>query len=526
MDILCTRPSCDRLNSFPDLDNRNTLQTAQQKFCTRCGMPLILAGRYLPVKLLGQGGFGAAFLALDRFTPTMRFCVVKQFQPTGNLNAQQLAIAEGLFEREATILEQLGNKNEQIPDLYAFFPLIVENPQAGKPDQFFYLVQEFINGENLEEELARTGPFSEVAVKEVMEEMLKILQFVHSKGSIHRDIKPSNIMRDKEGKLYLLDFGAVKQIAAGNVPGGGSTGIYSMGFAPPEQMSGNQVYPATDLYALGVTCLYLLTGKSAQDLYDPYHTTWNWRTYAPPISDRLGQVLDRLLLAAPKDRYQSAIEVLEALNEPIANPLIQSPTPLQPPTPSQPPTPPQSAQPPTPPQAPSPSTNIQQPKKQPFPSTMPVPPANQAAPVKHVIPGQPSVKSSFSTLELLAHAAFLGFEGSLIGIAATSLISATGFSALITGMAIAAMIFAQWKRLIEKWDFFFIAGISLAFFFFLPILHKSSVIAPLQVVLSVSAPIFQNPFFVILLIASFAGLALIAIVSLFRLIYQLLTSLL
>ena len=497
MDILCTRPSCDRLNSFPDLDNRNTLQTAQQKFCTRCGMPLILAGRYLPVKLLGQGGFGAAFLALDRFTPTMRFCVVKQFQPTGNLNAQQLAIAEGLFEREATVLEQLGNKNEQIPDLYAFFPLIVDNPREGKPDQFFYLVQEFINGENLEEELARTGPFSEVAVKEVMEEMLKVLQFVHSKGSIHRDIKPSNIMRNQEGKLYLLDFGAVKQIAAGNVPGGGSTGIYSMGFAPPEQMAGNQVYPATDLYALGVTCLYLLTGKSAQDLYDPYHTTWNWRTYAPPISDRLGQVLDRLLLPAPKDRYQSAIEVLKALDEPVSHPVIQP----QPQTHSTHP------------------TKIQQQSQ--TPPTKSSPPA-----VKPVKTPRTSPKKLFSTLELLSSAAFLGFEGILIGIAATSLISATGFSALITGMAIAGMMFAQGRRIIEKWDFLLIAGISLTAFFFLPILHKSSVISPLQAVLSVSAPIFQNPFFVILLIASFGALALIAIVALFRLIYQLLTSLL
>ena len=157
---------------------------------------------------------------------------------------------------------------------------------------------------------------------------------------------------------------------------------------------------------------------------------------------------------------------------------------------------------------------------------MPVPPPNQAAPVKHVIPGQPSVKSSFSTLELLAHAAFLGFEGSLIGIAATSLIPATSLSTGITGMAIAGMIFAQVRRVIEKWDFLIIAGISLIPFFFLPILHKSSVTAPLQAVLSVSAPIFQNPFFVILLIASFGALGLIAIVALFRLIYQLLTSLL
>ena len=303
-------------------------------------------------------------------------------------------------------------------------------------------------------------------------------------------------MRDQEGKLYLLDFGAVKQIAAGNVPGGGSTGIYSMGFAPPEQMSGNQVYPATDLYALGVTCLYLLTGKSAQDLYDPYHTTWNWRTYAPSVSDRLGQVLDRLLLPAPKDRYQSAIEVLEALDKPVSSPAIQS----QAQTPS------------------TSSTKIQQQGQ--------TPPAKSSTPaVKPVKTPRTSPKNPLSTLELLSNAAFLGFEGSLIGIAATSLF-ATGISAGITGMAIAGMILAQGQRVIEKLDLLIIAGISLIPFFFLPILHKSSVVVSLQAVLSVSLPIFQNPFFVILIIASFVGLALIAIAALFRLIYQLLISLL
>jgi serine/threonine-protein kinase len=256
-------------------------------------------------------------------------------------------------------------------------------------------------------------------------------------------------------------------------------------------MSGNQVYPATDLYALGVTCLYLLTGKSAQDLYDPYHTSWNWRTYAPTISDRLGEVLDRLLLPAPKDRYQSAIEVLDALNGPV----IQTQTPSTSPT------------------------KIQQ-QSQTSPAKSP-PPA-----VKPVKPSQTSPKNPFSTLELLSNAAFLGFEGSLIGIAATSLFPATGISAGITGMAIAGMMFAQARRIIEKWDLLLIAGISLIPFFFLTILHKSSIIGQLQPVLSASIPIFQNPFFVILVIASFGALALIAIVALFRLIYQLLMSLL
>jgi serine/threonine-protein kinase len=116
MEIYCTRPSCPRpQNHFPDLDNKATLKTAQQKYCTSCGMPLILVGRYLPLKLLGQGGFGAAFLARDRYTPAMRQCVVKQFQPSGDLNPQQFQMAQDLFEREAEVLEQLGCRHPQIP---------------------------------------------------------------------------------------------------------------------------------------------------------------------------------------------------------------------------------------------------------------------------------------------------------------------------------------------------------------------------------------------------------------------------
>ncbi|MFN9176546.1 MAG: protein kinase domain-containing protein, partial [Synechocystis sp.] len=329
MDLLCTRPGCARLNPFPDLDNRNTLQTAQQKFCTHCRMPLILAGRYLPVKLLGQGGFGAAYLALDRFTPTMRFCVVKQFQPSGNLNQDQLNLALSLFEREATVLEKLGDRHEQIPDLYAYFPLIVENPRTGKEDQFFYLVQEFISGQDLEKTIEQQGPMSESQVRWVLTEMLGILAFVHGNGTIHRDIKPSNLIRDQEGKLFLLDFGAVKEVATGNLNPGSSTGIYSMGFAPPEQMAGGQVYPATDLYALAVTCLYLLTGKTAQDLYDAYHNQWTWRIPGVKVSDQLAQVLDRLLLPTPKDRYPSAEAVLAALNGTPSSPVATSKTPTK-----------------------------------------------------------------------------------------------------------------------------------------------------------------------------------------------------
>ncbi|MBD0347246.1 MAG: serine/threonine protein kinase, partial [Coleofasciculus sp. Co-bin14] len=315
MEIYCTRPGCPRpQNFFPDLDDRATLQAAQQKYCMSCGMPLILVGRYIPLKLLGRGGFGTAFLARDRLTPAMRQCVVKQFQPSGDLNLQQIQIAQELFEREAEVLEQLGSHNDQIPDLFAFFPLTVPTQQVGKEDQFFYLVQEFIDGKNLEEELAEKGTFSEAEILEVLREILKVLKYVHENGSIHRDIKPSNIMRDRRGRLYLLDFGAVKQVTKAAAAGtaGRSTGIYSMGFAPPEQMSGGQVYPSTDLYALAVTVITLLTGKEAGELYDSYSNQWHWRNYAQ-VSTPLANVLDRMLLATPNQRFPSAQEVLDAL---------------------------------------------------------------------------------------------------------------------------------------------------------------------------------------------------------------------
>ncbi|HEY9647056.1 MAG TPA: protein kinase, partial [Chroococcidiopsis sp.] len=314
MEVYCTRPGCPRpTNYFADLDNVNTLKTVQQKFCTTCGMPLILLGRYVPSKLLGKGGFGSAFLARDRYTPAMRQCVVKLFQPAGSLSPAQLKVAQELFEREGEVLENLGNRHPEIPDLLAFFELDVASAIPNKSEKFFYLVQEFIDGENLEDELAKQGPFSETEVLRVLVSILKILQFVHDNGSIHRDIKPSNIMRHRDGRLYLLDFGAVKQVASAAAGGGqGSTGIYSMGFAPPEQMAGNVVYPATDLYALGVTCITLLTGKQPNELYDAYSNGWKWRDHAQ-VSDRLGLVLDRLLLATPSERFQSAKEVIEAL---------------------------------------------------------------------------------------------------------------------------------------------------------------------------------------------------------------------
>jgi serine/threonine-protein kinase len=466
MEVYCTRPSCPRpKNYFADLDDAITLKTTQQKYCTTCGMPLLLDGRYITTKLLGQGGFGAAFLALDRRVPGMRACVVKQFQPAGNLSADQLQLAQQLFEREAEVLDQIGNEHEQIPYLFAFFPVAVHSLQPGKQEQFFYLVQEYIDGKNLEEELAQKGKFTETEVVEILLAILPVLQYVHDRGIIHRDIKPSNIMRRQDGKFFLLDFGAVKQVTNAPSASTASTGIFSLGFAPPEQMSGGQVFPSTDLYALAVTIIALLTGQEATKLYNAFTNQWEWHSWAN-INPRLAEILDRMLLSAPNQRYQSAIEVLDALNHYLTPPQ-QIPPP--PPTPTQPP---------------------------------PQPPIQQVQP-----PRPPVVRRlpSFAVWEILGSAAFSGVEGALVAIAFLGLVKNPIVSFGIALVILTCLIFAQTKRWIEKFDLLIIPTISLIIIFFVPALQAGLGI--------------QN----ILILAGGAGLLSVAVTTLFRLIYLLLS---
>lgn len=493
MEIYCTRPGCPRpLNLFSDLNDNTTLKTVQQKYCTTCGMPLILDGRYLPSKLLGRGGFGAAFLARDRRTPGMRRCVVKQFQPSGDLSPQQLQIAQKLFEREGEVLEELGT-HPQIPDLFAFFEITVPSLQGTKQDKFFYLVQEFIDGQNLEEELAQKGRLLQDEVLEVLRQILPVLKFVHDNGSIHRDIKLSNIMRDLKGRLYLLDFGAVKQATKGapaGGQGGSSTGIYSMGFAPPEQMAGGQIYPSTDLYALAVTCLTLLTGKQPTELFDSYNNQWNWRGYAPQVSPHLADILDRMLMPAPFQRFGSAQEVLDALTPKAAPPPPPQPVPQT-----------QLPQPP-------------QPQPQPIPPTQPPQPPQPQPPQPPVVnPSPPPVRRrTFSLLEILFAAAFTGFEGGLLAIALLSLSLSLGISAGLVGMILGGLIYAQYRRILEGKDLPIIVGITLAVVLFVPALR--SVI-----------PSYGNPYVSVIFLGIFAGALAIAVTALFRLIYKLLSNL-
>jgi serine/threonine-protein kinase len=500
MEIYCTRPGCARpVNHFADLDDSGTLKTAQQKYCMTCGMPLILIGRYLPVRLLGQGGFGAAFLARDRYTPAMRQCVVKLFQPSGDLSPEQLKLAQDLFEREGQVLEQLGNRHPQIPDLLAFFELEVPGGRTGQGDRFFYLVQEFIDGEDLEGEMARKGALPPAEVIEVLVQILKVLQFVHDNGSIHRDIKPSNIMRHKDGRLYLLDFGAVKQVTAGAASAGsakGSTGIYSMGFAPPEQMSGGVVYPATDLYALAVTCITLLTGKQPNELYDPYQNKWNWRGHTS-VNSAIADVLDRMLLPTPSQRFQSANEVLAALKAAISSPATPPPPPsvTQPPPPVTPPPPPRTS--PTPPTPPS----------------LPTPPLSHTPPPQNPVPRSQRQKPPFSLMEVIGGAAFTGVEAGILGIALVSVLGTTIISSGFWLGLLGILIFAQNRRWIERFDLVIIAAVTLA----LVVL-----ISPLR---SLPFSLGLGPLEDVIFLIVAAGLLAVAIALVFQLIYRILSRL-
>jgi serine/threonine protein kinase len=433
MELYCTHPSCPKpQNSFPSLDEPETLRTVKQQFCMSCGMPLILEGRYLTTKILGEGGFGTAYLGRDRLTPRMRQCAIKQFKPAMVMTPQQLTMARELFHREAEILEQIGSEHPQIPNLFAFFDIPAPNVATGVDDRFFYLVQEFVEGENLEQEMLRRGRFSEADIIEIITEMLNILEFIHSHNVIHRDIKPSNIMRHINGRLYLLDFGAIKNIAKP-----GSTIIYSPGYAPPEQLRGQQVFFASDLYALAATCVVLLTNESHENLFDTARDRWQWENYAQ-VSNHTTAVLNKMLQNAPFDRFQSVAATREALtgNQAISLPLPTVIPPANLPTaisagvygtPSNPVTP--------------------IPPTQSFePAAIPLTKNNRRLPL-HQLP----------LPEYVGRAGFVGWQSGLIGVVANQLSLPTPILVLLGAVA---LIYLQWQRLLNKITMVAVAAVS------------------------------------------------------------------
>ncbi|MBF2003093.1 MAG: pentapeptide repeat-containing protein [Synechococcales cyanobacterium C42_A2020_086] len=304
----CLNPAC------PNPEN-----AIHAERCQACGSKLLLYNRYRVLQSLGQGGFGATFLAREEALPGHPYCVIKQLRPAAS-SPHVLQMARDLFEREAKTLGKIGN-HPQVPRLLNYFEV----------NQEFYLVQEYISGSTLQQEVKRSGPFSEAGVKQFLSEVLPMLQYIHSQQVIHRDIKPANLIRRaQDRKLVLIDFGAVKdqvnptRMGATEQTALTAYAIGTPGYAPPEQMAMRPVY-ASDIYALGVTCLYLLTGKSPKDMdYDPATGEILWRNQVH-VSDHFTDVLKKMLEVSVRHRYQQANDVLRALDlEPYLDSLARS----------------------------------------------------------------------------------------------------------------------------------------------------------------------------------------------------------
>ncbi|MDJ0733312.1 MAG: bifunctional serine/threonine-protein kinase/formylglycine-generating enzyme family protein [Nostocaceae cyanobacterium] len=301
---VCQNPNCS-----------NPFNSDSNKFCISCGhskFGILLRSRYRVLKLIGEGGFSRTYLAedVDRLDAP---CVIKQFFPQVEGTGARMKAAE-LFKEEAFRLYDLGENHLQIPRLLAYF-------QQGSS---LYLVQEFIPGETLFKEL-RYKSFTEAEIWQILADLLPVLDFIHSRNVIHRDIKPENIIRrQSDNQLVLIDFGGAKQVTQTSLARQ-ATAIYTIGYAPSEQMAGFACQ-ASDLYALGVTCVRLLTqclplqdpyGQIQDRLYDAMNGEWLWRERLQEkgvsVSEGLGKILDKLLKHLAKERYQSAAEALRDL---------------------------------------------------------------------------------------------------------------------------------------------------------------------------------------------------------------------
>ncbi|MEM6251888.1 MAG: serine/threonine-protein kinase [Cyanobacteria bacterium P01_D01_bin.156] len=298
--------------------NPKNAATARQ--CLACGSELLLRDRYRVSGTLGKGGFGTTFLAHDEGLPGSPPCVIKQLRPTAEA-PHVMQMARELFAREAKILGKIGN-HPQLPRLLDYF----------EARQDFFLVQEYINGFTLQKEVKTRGSFSEAGVKQFLSEILPVMQYIHRNEVIHRDIKPANLIRrDADKRLVLIDFGAVKDkvnpVKASEESGHTALTAYAVGtpgYAPPEQMAMRPVY-ASDIYAIGVTCLYLLTAKSPKDMsYDPQTGEILWRAHVK-VSEHFAGVLSKMLEISVRHRYSSADAILRDLDlEPYLDSLAQN----------------------------------------------------------------------------------------------------------------------------------------------------------------------------------------------------------
>lgn len=259
----------------------------------------ILGSRYKILSYIAEGGFGKTFLAEDILLPQKDRCVVKQLLVSVE-TSQLMAVARRLFKTEAATLHSLGH-HQQIPKLLAYF----------EEDEKFYLVQQYIEGQTLEEELATGEVWSEDRVIELLEDGLSILEFIHSKGIIHRDIKPNNLIRrHSDRKLVLVDFGTVKKVLQEQTSEGLTVVVGTKGYMSAEQAMGKPL-PISDLYALGTIAIQALTQVQPLDLEEE-NGELVWQHLAK-VDPRLAKIITQMTRYHFKDRYQSARSALQDL---------------------------------------------------------------------------------------------------------------------------------------------------------------------------------------------------------------------
>ncbi|MBD2338332.1 serine/threonine protein kinase [Calothrix sp. FACHB-156] len=279
----------------------------------------IIRGHYRIQERLGSGGFGITYLAVDIDRPSHCKFVVKQLSLRRH-DPHTLPLARELFQREAKVLERLGKKYDRIPELFAYFE---ENEE-------FYLVQEFIDGKDLTSEIIPDRPLEENTVIALLQDILQVLEFIHQEKVIHRDIKPSNLIRRySDGKIVLIDFGAVKEISTlevneNNTPSL-TRNVGTPGYIPLEQEQGHPKL-CSDIYALGVLGIQALSGLVPRNLEKNPAGELIWRKYVPNISNALASVLDKMVCRNFNNRYESATEALIALAQITQNTSTRPPT--------------------------------------------------------------------------------------------------------------------------------------------------------------------------------------------------------
>lgn len=269
----------------------------------------LLTGRYLILEKLGAGGFSETYLARDKYLPYHPLCVVKCLKLPSN-SAISLETAQRLFETEACLLERLGRHHPQIPTLFAYC----------HEQESVYLVQEYIDGENLSKCLASGSRLSSEAAIKLLLELLPVLEYVHSHRVIHRDITPSNLIRRRDGSIVLIDFGAacfLPEDEANTKPDdtAAAVAIGTPGYMSYEQQLG-MAHLNSDLFALGILVIHLLTGTDPRQFKpDPISGELDWQCHLQnsSIEPELVTILNGMVRGKVDDRYQQAADVLTEL---------------------------------------------------------------------------------------------------------------------------------------------------------------------------------------------------------------------